>query len=363
MQKDEEIVRSLVKEGLIPDPNHVHKRLITYPGFGYPTGDTTHPTDEADDQGEKDEAEPDIDRQMSPEELDAQRRKEERDAERKARDDARHERLMQHNRAAVDLKQMSVYWLSQMDAFRGPWATEWTNVCNLYESRGSLIVFLEAVLSFFPHPSIRYVKGGWGIIQSERTASFLQTARWMQANESSYPSYASNARGGVIADGTYFLTKISAFKRPVPTLDLLYSYEWQVDAGACDDDIRTNDLTLEIVRLDAWLSYVGRLPEITNSRHNLLVKTPVMVKMIYDDLGNDFISMEETASEGGLQEIQLIAAVLIDFLTLEQLTEAEQLFVIVAGIRTAKVCECIARGQDTTHLTDFFCSDMQAHFI
>jgi hypothetical protein len=362
MQKDEDIVRNLVKAGLVPDPNHEHKRLLTYPGFGMPTEDASAPTDEADNDGEKDEDEPEVNRQMSPEEIEAQRRNEERAKARKARDDARHERLMQHNRAAVDLKQMSTYWFSQMDSFRGPWATEWTNVCNLYESRGSLIVFLEAVLSFFPHPSIRYVGSGWGM-QSERTSSFLQTAHWMRSNLSSYPSYASNARGGVIADGTYFLTQINAFKLPVPTLDLLYSYEWQVDASACDDDIRTNDLTLEIVRLDAWLSYVGRMPEITNSRHNLLVKTPVMVKMIYDDLGSDFISMEETASEGGLQDIQLIAAVLIDFLTLEQLAEAEQLFVIVAGIRTAKVCECIARGQNTTYLRKFFYSDMQAHFI
>ena len=70
-----------------------------------------------------------------------------------------------------------------------------------------------------------------------------------------------------------------------------------------------------------------------------------------------------TATEGGLQDIQGLAANVMDFLTDEELTEAEQLYVLVALLRGVKVAQCVLAGSDTAALENILRKDVQAHLV
>ncbi|OBT53056.1 hypothetical protein VE04_07547 [Pseudogymnoascus sp. 24MN13] len=115
------------------------------------------------------------------------------------------------------------------------------------------------------------------------------------------------------------------FKSVIPALELLYSYDWQVDKCKRDQMGYADEQNVQLMRLDSWLSYVGRTDEISGGPHHLLKSTTALIQLLIDDFEVDFQNINLSAEEGGLQDIQGLAANVMDFLTDEGLNEAEQL--------------------------------------
>jgi hypothetical protein len=141
-----------------------------------------------------------------------------------------------------------------------------------------------------------------------------------------YPPYAYNAQGGIIAPGEFIGCHLAAFgSQVVPVLELAHSYNRQVARGP-RDVAEVEVQTIELMRIDSWLSYVGRLDGISNGPNRLLRQTPALVDLIMQEFESDLGNLDRPATEGGTQEIQSVAANLMDFLMDEELTEAEQLY-------------------------------------
>jgi hypothetical protein len=124
---------------------------------------------------------------------------------------------------------------------------------------------------------------------------------------------------------TRIRVRIPAFKSVIPALELLYSYDWQVDKCKRDQMGYADEQNVELMRLDSWLSYVGRTDEISGGPHHLLKSTTALIQLLIDYFEVDFQNINLSAEEGGLQDIQGLAANVMDFLTDEGLNEAEQL--------------------------------------
>ncbi|KAI9686069.1 MAG: hypothetical protein M1822_004052 [Bathelium mastoideum] len=185
----------------------------------------------------------------------------------------------------------------------------------------------------------------------------------MFQGNSTYPAYALNARGGVIAEGTYVGVRIPAFETVIPALELLYSYSWQVDPYPRDPMHFCEEQNVELMRLDSWLSYVGRTPEISGGRNQLWKYTPALIFLLLEEFELDFQDIDLSVGQGGLQDIQGLAANLMDFLANEELSDAEQLYILVALLRTAKVCQCIRAGPGTKDAEDILFKDVQVHLV
>jgi hypothetical protein len=81
------------------------------------------------------------------------------------------------------------------------------------------------------------------------------------------------------------------------------------------------------------------------------------------EFGYDFEGLDFTATEGGLQVIQEIVEELMDTFEDEALSEAEQIFVLVALLRTAKVALCISLGPSTEQVQGFLAVDIQVFMV
>ena len=158
--------------------------------------------------------------------------------------------------------------------------------------------------------------------------------------------------------------RVPTFKTSaIPALELLHSYEWQVDPDIRDQIRYSQDMNVELMWLDSWLSYVSRPNEIADGPNKLLKQTPAIIDLLVTEFELDFQSIDLSASEGGLQDIQGLCANRMDFLTDEGLTEAEQLYVLVALLRIVKVGQCVLAGADTADLVDILLKDVQAHLV
>ncbi|RFU27763.1 hypothetical protein B7463_g8578, partial [Scytalidium lignicola] len=290
----------------------------------------------------------------------ARKRELERESERLERERARDRRNAARNNA-TQFRFVDMFWICQMNVMQGFWATPWQHPHHtpIYSSLvGAIRVVLEALLGFLDKKSLLYT-GESG----ETLSSFRITANWMFYGNMSYPGYAHNARGGVIAEGRYIGVCIPAFTSVIPALQLLYSYDWQVSSGMHDQMIYVEEQNVELMRIDAWLSYVGRTPEIANGPHNLLTNTPSLIQLIRDEFELDFSNIDLSAEDGGLQDIQDLAVNVMDFLTDEELNEAEQLYILVALLRAVKVAQCLRAGSDTSQLHQILERDIQAHLV
>jgi hypothetical protein len=290
----------------------------------------------------------------------ARKREEERQRLRKQRDDERAERINTHNRA-VHLTRVDMFWLCQINIFQGFWATPWhKNESMPLQSAlvGAVTVILEALLGFLDETSLIYTND-----RPLSLLSFQDTAEWMFCGSTTYPAYALNARGGVVAKGIYPGVRIPAFKTVIPAVELLYSYEWQVSPVLRDSVRFCEEQNVELMRLDSWLSYVGRTLEISAGRNKLLKQTAALVVLVMADFELDFQNIDLSASEGGLQDIQGLAANVMDLLADEELSDAEQLYILIALLRTVKVCQCVLAGPETGQMEDILLRDVQVHLV
>ena len=292
----------------------------------------------------------------------ARQREEERQGLRRERDAERIRRNDAH-RGTTYLYKVDMFWMCQLDIFRGYWATPWQHVDDVPMQAadvGAVTVILETLLGFLDDKSLIYTGSC-----TRSYLSFQNTARWLFDGNSTYPAYAVNARGGVVAKGVYHGVRIPAFgpTTVVPALELLHSYEWQVDPEVRDQARYGEEQNVELMRLDSWLSYVGRTDEIGQGPNRLLKQTPALVSALIDRFEDDFQNTDLSASAGGLQDIQGLAANVMDFLTDEELTEAEQLYVLIALLRAVKVGQSVLAGADTYDLHDVLVKDVQVHLV
>ncbi|KAI0439404.1 hypothetical protein F4803DRAFT_531331 [Xylaria telfairii] len=289
----------------------------------------------------------------------AHEREKMREKERRERDQARDDRNRARNRA-VDLTTVDMFWLCQTDAMSGTWATPWERHLPISSALdGAVTVILEALLGFLDEgTSLCYTSH-----QYRAQFAYKRTAKWMFQGKFTCPAYGQNARGGIIAAGTFRGVHIPCFESMIPVLELLHSYDWQVDSDLHDQSENGEEQNVELMRIDSWLSYVGRLHEIVSGPHNLLRQTPALVHLLMDEFEIDFQNIDLSAREGGLQDIQGLAENVMDRLTDEELTQPEQLYVLVALLRGVKAAQRVLAGSDTSQVMDILLKDVQAHLV
>ncbi|KAI4236061.1 MAG: hypothetical protein LQ349_002785 [Xanthoria aureola] len=222
-------------------------------------------------------------------------------------------------------------WFSQMDIIPGYWATRWSWYDpGLYirRCRGTISVVLEALSGYLNTRNLQFVS------KEHELEDFL---KWALLGQSTWPIYATNARGGVVVQAHYTKFEFSGFASSMAAVKLLYDHRWQTTEYTLPGSALEEYKTAELMMLDSWLSICGRQPEIRNGRSSLLHKMPNILESIEYRFGEAFSKLDQTASEGGLQHIQQEVQTLVGFLVHERLSEAEQLFTLVAMLRTAKV--------------------------
>jgi hypothetical protein len=156
---------------------------------------------------------------------------------------------------------------------------------------------------------------------------------------------------------------VPAFPYTVPALELLQSYEWQVSSYLHYQERYYEDFNIELMRIDAWLSYVGRTERIANGPTDLLKGAPALVQLLQGDFEVDFTNIDLSTKEGGHQDIQGLSDNVMDFSTDEELDEAELLYILVALLRAVKVCQCVLAGLNTREMHEILTKDVQAHLV
>ncbi|KAI0449710.1 hypothetical protein F5B21DRAFT_508936 [Xylaria acuta] len=351
IQEDKVVVGNVLKRGAMGSPYEEAAGMLGHSGKGGPLLLTNYP--------HFPEKELPAGSGPTAEEEAAHEREKAREKERRERDQARDDRNRARNRA-VDLTKVDMFWLCQTDAMSGTWATPWESHLPISSALcGAVTVILEALLGFLDeNSSLCYTDSHYAV-----QYSYERTADWMLQGNFTRPAYGQNARGGVVATGTYRGVHIPCFESMIPALELLHSYHWQVDSNLHEQSENGEEQNVELMRLDAWLSYVGRVPEIAEGPHNLLRQTPALVHLLVDEFEIDFQNIDLSAREGGLQDIQGLAENVMDFLTDEELTQPEQLYVLVALLRGVKAAQCVLAGSNTTEVMDILLKDVQAHLV
>jgi hypothetical protein len=297
---------------------------------------------------------------LTEEEEDALAREKERQKQRKLRnerDEERQTRNEENYRVPFAYGRVNWFWLSQTDILPGYWATPWRRfealdpaVCS-----GAETIVINALSGFTDSNSLRYVNHWKGF---EGPAM-----EWVTQGGSSFPGYALNARGGVVCSGDYPVVKVDVFEDLIPAIELYRSYEYQVKRNRRMDTKTCQKELLELMRLDAWLSLCGRTDEIQHGRNNLIKQTPAMVQLVLAEFEYDFLRLDQSDHEGGLQVNQALAANVMDFLLDEELSGAEQMYILIAILRTVKVGMCIIDGPDTGMLEGILREDIQVHMV
>ena len=240
-------------------------------------------------------------------------------------------------------------WICQVDTIPGYFATPWKNLFSEPICTGAISVLLRG-LDFYTNSS------------TKRTADRLpRYDDWIRTGNRTYPSYAINAKGGIVVSGTYDMVKFDAFDNCIPPIELLEWDSHQVQKSYAHELPTILANTAELMSLDCWLSFCGRLPEICNGPSNLLRNMPALVQRIMVDFEDELRIVDRTSSDGGFQIIQQIADNLKQALVEHNLSEPEQLFAIVALLRAAKTALCVIRGTDTTKLRDVLLHDVQVY--
>ncbi|KAL9627804.1 MAG: hypothetical protein Q9164_007485 [Protoblastenia rupestris] len=245
-----------------------------------------------------------------------------------------------------------------MDVIPGYWATPWKEHVQKYFHHGAKTVILEA-LKGFTEKDVSLCYRGPGEGAFERGKARLKT------DLSTFPPYAINARGGTVVGGYYTRTKFKDFATRIPPIELLVDYSHQIFTHKLEtgDPEAVTSHTAEIMGLDSWLSMAGRLPEIAQGPRDLIHKTPALVDDFIENFESEFASVELQADEGGHQHIESIATEMVETFEDKRLTRAEQLFLLVALLRTIKFAACVAAGPDTRLIRDILRFDLQVYFV
>lgn len=240
-------------------------------------------------------------------------------------------------------------WICQADVLPGCLATPWKALFTEAVCLGAISVLLSVLNKVASSSNLRYVP----------LQDYCQA--WTDAGRSTYPSYAHNANGGVVATGFYELVESKSFANQIPVIELLHSYRHQVNRTYFHSTQSVRENLGELVGLDSWLSICGRMPEISEGPANLLRTLPTFIQSSMMDFQLEFSSFDRTSHGGSLRIMQTITSSLIQCFAEHHLSPAEQLFTSVAMLRTVKLALCVARGTDTSRLRDVLLHDVQVY--
>ena len=245
------------------------------------------------------------------------------------------------------------FWICQADIVPGYFATPWKELFSEAVCIGAISTILKGLDVLTDSSTRRYVK----------TQQRCQD--WIRAGKVTYPSYAVNAKGGVVVSGIYRPVPFAGFPNHLPPIELLHSYDSQVRRGVRHQQeplsIIIDDMA-ELMGLDTWLSFCGRTPPIQDGPSNLLRTLPALAQRILSDFEFEFANLDRTTStDGGFELIQTVAESLIDALAEQNLSEPERLFAMVGFLRAAKTALCVVRGSDTAKLLKVFEQDIQLY--
>ncbi|KAL9620317.1 MAG: hypothetical protein Q9160_005116 [Pyrenula sp. 1 TL-2023] len=250
--------------------------------------------------------------------------------------------------------QMDWLWICQADVIPGYFATPWHRHFSEPVCLGAISTMIELLRHFTTPSTLTF------------TQHYPHHSTWIRSGHSTHPSYAINAMGGIIVSGKYPRVHFPSLEARIPPIQLLRSYTYQVSSRSFDNTPSTASLTdhlSELMSLDTWLAFSGRLPPICDGRNNLLRRMPPLIQKLMDDFEPDFRDLDRTAMEGGLQVITEMAELVRQELGKEGLSEAEQLFTAVAVLRTAKMALAVVRGPRTEKLRDIFLEDAWVYLV
>ena len=129
-------------------------------------------------------------------------------------------------------------WSSQMDVIPGYCATPWSVKTNARSRIALISVVLEA-LARIDEKCLYYVSHDhrWEAARS-----------WAEEGRSTWPSYAVNARGGIVVNGNYIGAKLPGFADPIARIELFQDHGFQTDQrpllGRNWDEIRVTELMM-----------------------------------------------------------------------------------------------------------------------
>ena len=260
----------------------------------------------------------------------------------------RREKQIARNKGSVDW-----FWICQTDVVPGYVATPWQGLFPQSTCFGAIATMLEVLRYFTDNQTLRYME------------KMPHCEQWAYRGRSTHPSYAINAMGGIIILRKYPRVQFGSLATSIPPIELLRSKEHQLSwtPGFGDDSHTVIERLGEIMGLDSWLSFCGRLPEICDGRNNLLRRMPSLVQKLMTDFEYEFQTLDRTASEGGFQIIAETAGMLKRELERHDLSDGEQLFTAVAVLRTAKMALCIAQGPSTAKLRDNLVHDVPVYLV
>ncbi|KAB5586240.1 hypothetical protein GE09DRAFT_907236, partial [Coniochaeta sp. 2T2.1] len=296
--------------------------------------------------------------------------RENRVTRRNPRLDREHELL--HLRAERDrindarLGNINWFWLSQTDILPGFWATPWRSFEELNHEVcvGATRVIIEAISA---------LTNGAGLLFSEyppppsspMSNNLAGTLDWLHAGRSTFPAYAYNSRGRVVCGGIFSSVAVpqELFAIPIPAIELLFPATLQSQPASQKAQQDVERRLIELMRLDAWLSIVGRTRAIRDGPSAMLVQTPAVVRSVMDLFELDFLDADTSSLEGGAQVNKAVAASLVDNLEENTLVGAEVLYALVATLRAVKVGECVLTGPDTRMLAEILEKDVQVSLV
>jgi hypothetical protein len=223
---------------------------------------------------------------------------------------------------------------------------------------GAIEVILQALGELTDSTQPTYIPSG----------SYTRSLAWMRQGKSTFPPYAINAPHGTIISGSYRTTPFCGFRAPLFPIELLVSYQHQVDRNLPFHIANIRDRLAELMALDSWLSYCGRQPEISGGNihpgvGDLNQTMSTLVQRTMDSFSLEFENLEHTAVDGGLAIVEQTAGNLLDTLgwRVEGLSPPEKLFALVAMLRAAKMALCVTQGTDTSDLKDILSKDVQVY--
>lgn len=243
-------------------------------------------------------------------------------------------------------------WICQADVLPGYFANPWHDYFSRETCLGVIVTMLEALEYYTDHSTLTYID------------ALPWCRNWLHQGQTTHPSYAINAMGGVIIPGEYDLVKFECFGSPMPVIKLLGTYHQQIDPSSYEGtDALVIERLTELMALDSWLSFCGRQPEIYDGRNNLLQSMPMLIQKLMSDYEFEFSSLDRTSADGGHQIVKELAGLIAHSLEKALLSEEEQLFTMMAMLRAAKMALCLLNGPDTAKLREIFIRDAQVYLV
>ncbi|KAL8893621.1 MAG: hypothetical protein Q9192_005089 [Flavoplaca navasiana] len=259
---------------------------------------------------------------------------------------------LEHYRGRIQPLRTFWQWFSQMDIMHGYWATPWQTCVVAETIEGALSAILAALSARLNKRNLQYIPPNGEV---------KEVLEWASGGRSTWPMYAMNARGGVIVQENKTKFKFPGFSSKIAAVKLLHDHRWQVEKYT--ESSQADEKLAELMMLDSWLSDCGQEPEILNGASDLRDNMPLLIKFIFEKFEERFDTLDRTADEGALQHIQSVARSLSTTLDDERLSAAEQIFTIVAMLRTAKVASCISAGPETCDIIYAFDTDTRVWLV